>query len=164
MAKDFSLRASPQLYRELHAFHGESNYEPGRTISSAVDVTPEAYLERKPRLLHVQLSDSAEKKLNKVAKKTGLSKAALIERAFDYAYRKSVMEQAKKIAADIDEIVASKESPFHATLSGTLPDLITMLMPFQTTFGGRKEQRWSLLPYKAVGTEAASHVEEVGFA
>lgn len=144
---------SPQLYRQLHTFHGESSYEPGRTISAAVDVTPEAFLERKPRLLHVQLSDSAEKKLSKVAKKIGLSKAALIERAVDYAYRKSTMEQAKKIAADIDDIVDSKERPFHAKLSRTLPDLITKVMPFQTSFDGRNEQRWNLLPYKAVGIE-----------
>jgi len=137
-------------------FSGYRKHTPSETVNAAIDVTPEEYLASKPHLLHLQLSDIATKKLNKVARKTGLSQAALIERAVDYAYRKSMMAEAKRVAANIADIVANKATPFHARLVNDLPDLITKLMPFHTSFDGR-ECRWNLLPFRTIGTE------EIGF-
>ena len=94
-----------------------------------------------------------------MAKKTGLSKAALIERAFDYAYRKSVMEQAKKIAADIDEIVASKESRFMLRLAARcLIDYNANAV--SDNLRGPQRTALELVAYKAVGTEAVSYVKK----
>lgn len=162
MGKDFTFRASPQIARMLGTFYGWQGYIPSKVVNEAIEATPDGYLERKPDLLHVQFSDSTLKKLNKLTKKTGLSKATLVERAIDYYFRKQVMQAAKKVAAEIDEIAKKDEEPLHDDLKD-LPGLIEHVMPFKTSFvSGNKRQRvkprWNLVPMRRTDGQS----DEVG--
>ena len=146
--KDFSFRISSVERRRIRALAGR-RVQPSAIVNFAIDETPIEFLERKPALAHVQLSDKAVKKLDVVAKKTGLSYATLIERAIDYSFRKNIMEQANEFAETVNKRVNEHEPTFDPTLEYGLYRLIEMTMPFIVkVVGGR------LVILQAVGSKA----------
>ncbi|MDE1853853.1 MAG: hypothetical protein KGI38_08940 [Thaumarchaeota archaeon] len=152
MVKDFTFRATSQEYRMLGAILGASyggEWRATKAINDAIDATPEKWLQRKPVLVHVQLSDNAVRKLNKVAKKHKLSDAALIERALDWQYRKTALKLAKEVAATADASIDRKEKPFSEDVESAVSALLFALLPFgpfDLTINRGKEK-----PYMTIG-------------
>lgn len=106
------------------------NWRSSNAINDAIDATPEKWLQRKPVLVHIQLSDSAVKKLNKVSKKTRLSQATLIERALDWQYRKTTLELVKKVAAEADAVIDNNGTPIAVEMELDMLQLLNALLPF----------------------------------
>jgi len=129
MGKDFTFRASSEEERMLSTLYEWGAYTPSQAVNAAIEATPDRYLERKPSLMHVQLSDSAVKKLNKAAKKHKLSKATLIERAIDAHYKTTIAKKMREIAAKVDEIMERKETPFHKDIQRDMMGLLATLLP-----------------------------------
>ncbi|MDG6914253.1 MAG: hypothetical protein JRN34_00905 [Nitrososphaerota archaeon] len=133
MTKDFTFRAMNEEYRMLAAILGAGyggTWRASKAINNAIDATPEKWLQRKPVLLHVQLSDSAVRKLNKVAKKHKLSDATLIERALDWQYRKTALKLVKNIAAKADAVIDKKGTPIAVEMDLDMLQLLNALLPF----------------------------------
>jgi len=134
MGKDTTLRLTSEAQRMLGMIHGWDDYKPSLTVNEAIEATPDKYLERKPTQLHIQLSDSAIKKLNKARKKYKLSNATLIERAIDAYYKITVMKRVKQVAAKVDEIVDKKEQPFHPAIDDDMRALLRAVLPIDISF------------------------------
>ena len=131
----------------LGASYG-GTWRASEAINDAVDVAPGKWLERKPVLVHVQLSDSAVKKLNKIAKKTKLSNATLIERALDWQYRKTTLKLVKNIAAKADAVIDKKGTPIAVEMDMDVLQLLNALLPFGPfDLGINREEK----PYLEVG-------------
>jgi hypothetical protein len=130
LGKDFTFRVTNQEYRMLRALATSGNKSPSDGVNGAIEAAPEEYLQRKPDLLHVQLSDSSVKKLNKVAKKYKLSYATLIERAIDWRYRTEVLEAAKRVANSADEVLDNKRRPLAPEIEAGMQWLLRLVLPF----------------------------------
>ena len=133
MGKDFTFRATSQEYRMLGVILGASyggDWRASKAINDAIDATPEKWLQRKPVLIHVQLSDTAVRKLNKVAKKHKLSNATLIERALDWQYRKTALKLVKGLAAKADTVIDKKGTPIAIEMDLDMLQLLNALLPF----------------------------------
>lgn len=147
----------------LEASYG-GTWRASEAINDAIGAAPEEWLERKPGLVHVQLSDSTVKKLSKVAKKHKLSKATLIERALDWQYRKTALTLAKAVAATADAAIDRKERPFPIDVESAVSSLLFALLPFGpfdlTISGGHKPKK----PYMVIGESWRTPYEPVDVA
>lgn len=136
MPTDFTFRVSSEEERILSSLYKWNEYTPTQAVNAAIEEAPDRYLERKPSLMHVQLSDTAVRKLEKAARKHKLSKAALIGRAIDAHYKITASKKMKEIAAKVDEILERKEEPFHADISSEVFGLLVALLPLTLTVTG----------------------------
>jgi hypothetical protein len=133
VGKDFTFRATSQEYRMLGAILEASyggEWRASKAINDAVDATPEKWLQRKPTLVHVELSDSAVRKLNRAAKKHKLSSATLIGRALDWQYRKTALKLTKDVARVADRVVDGNGTPVHETVESDMLRLLDAVLPF----------------------------------
>lgn len=133
MGKDFTFRVTSQENRMLAAILGASyggTWRASKAINDAVEAAPEKWLQREPVLVHVQLSDSAVRKLKKAAKKHKLSSATLIERALDWQYRKTTLKLVKNIAVKADAIIDRKGTPIAEEMDLDVRQLLKALLPF----------------------------------
>lgn len=120
----------------LLALYQLNSLGPSATVNKAIDEAPEEYLQRKPTLVHVQLSDSSVKKLNKAAKKYKLSDATLVERALDYHWRRAVIGQVKKLSDKMDTVKDEGEKPIHWKVETELVRLLEIAMPEMIRYAG----------------------------
>ena len=114
----------------LNGLYNYTHYSPSETINKAIEATPEAYLARKPSLMHIKLSDSAVKKLKKAAKKYTLSNATLIERAIYCYYILSTIKKVKDIGSKVDDIIEEGGKPFQG-IEKDIDGLLQAVLPFE---------------------------------
>ena len=133
MGKDFTFRPTSQEYRMMGAILEASyggTWRASKATTEAIDAAPQEWLEREPTLVHVQLSDSAVRKLKKAAKKHKLSQATLIERALDWEYRNTALKLTKNVAAKADAVVDKKGTPIAEEMVTEMLQLLDALVPF----------------------------------
>jgi hypothetical protein len=118
--------------RRLRTLTENYRYKPFKAINYSIEDTPIEILEGKPELVHVQLSDTAVKKLDKAAKKYNLGYATMIERAIDYRYRKSIFKYATRLAGEINELEQADKQPFHDSIGFQVLELLVQLSPFHS--------------------------------
>ncbi len=138
LGKDFTFRASGQLQRLIWSIYEMEGRGTSDTVNKAIEETPDEYLQRKPVQVHVQLSGSAVKKLNKASKKYKLSDATLVERALDYYWRKAMIEQIKKLSDKIDTLKDEGERPFHWKVESDTVRLLEIAMPKMIKYAPNK--------------------------
>jgi len=134
VTKDFTFRVSNCERRRLRTLTENYRYRPFEVINFSIEDTPIEFLERKPELVHVQLSDKAVEKLDMAARKHNLSFATMVERAIDYGYRKAIIKCAVRVASELNELEGKGQKPFDDRIGFQVMELLVQLSPFHSRY------------------------------